>query len=138
MIAEAGALDRYREPILTAELQCVVLPWITPSDRKAAVIRTAGDRYGRAADGKTIHSWTRLAMVGGSNVDKSVSGLGALCVNKMAGLSAGLIRQRGLAVVEMDLLQLCGEGRWCVGHRLALAALVLPLTSLFRLRAETG
>lgn len=51
--AEAGALGRFREPILTAGLQCVVLPWITPSEGRRAAVRMEG-----GVDGNTISSWT--------------------------------------------------------------------------------
>jgi hypothetical protein len=40
MTAEAGALSRYQKPIWTAGLQCVVLPWITPSGGRQAAVRT--------------------------------------------------------------------------------------------------
>ncbi|KAH6843174.1 hypothetical protein B0I37DRAFT_383899 [Chaetomium sp. MPI-CAGE-AT-0009] len=43
MMARAGALGRSREPIWTADLQCVVLPWITPSGGRQAVVRMGGD-----------------------------------------------------------------------------------------------
>jgi hypothetical protein len=66
MTAEAGALDRYREPIWTAGLQCVVLPWITPSGgRQAAVRMECG------LDGRKGHSWTTKCL-------SWVSGCGAL------------------------------------------------------------
>ena len=68
--AEAGALGRYREPILTADLQCVVLPWITPSRGRRAEVRMEG-----GGDGNKIHSWTGAggaAVCGGAAVGAAV------------------------------------------------------------------
>ncbi len=57
---EAGALDRYREPIWTAGLQSVVLPWITPSGRRAG---GGGRRFERRAGrrGQRIGRFTSWA-----------------------------------------------------------------------------
>lgn len=81
--AEAGALGRYREPILTAGLQCVVLPWITPSGGRRAEVRMEG-----GGDGNTIHSWTGT---GGAAVCGVAVAAAAVCAARRGydGLKTG-------------------------------------------------
>jgi hypothetical protein len=54
MMTEAGALDRYREPIWTAGLQSVVLPWITPWE---GGLRAAVRMEDGVLDGENVRSW---------------------------------------------------------------------------------
>lgn len=49
---EEGAFGRYREPIGTAVVRCVVLPWITPSEGRQAAVQTEG-----GLNDKSNHSW---------------------------------------------------------------------------------
>jgi hypothetical protein len=86
MTAEAGALSRYQKPIWTAGLQCVVLPWITPSGGRQAAVRTED---GGGWENDSLMGWVHVLGM------KEVSGYGRW---KMARGMAGPIQARGWLV----------------------------------------